>query len=152
MEIDWDLIENIAKAIVVIGGTLVSIYQIYTRLPKSRASLTRDLEILKILDKDDPAYSVIRAHVDRQVTEIYQPSLSPFKTFRIYNWPNLFIGLIFLFVFAPWTYSLYTEESWWGILTGFLAVGGLGNIGLAFDKNITNRNDSTAYQDDAADA
>ncbi|MEJ2612570.1 MAG: hypothetical protein P8179_21550 [Candidatus Thiodiazotropha sp.] len=144
MEINWDFIETIAKGIVVIGGMLVSIYQIYTRLPKSRASLTRDLEILKILDKDDPAYSIIRAHVDRQVTKIYQPSLLPIKTFKIHNWPNLFIGLIFLFVFAPWTYSLYNEGSWWGVLTGFLAVGGLGNIGMAFDKNIANRNESTA--------
>jgi len=144
MEINWDFIETIAKAIVVIGGMLVSIYQIYTRLPKSRASLTRDLEILKNLDKDDPAYSIIRAHVDKQVTKIYQPALLPVKSFKVHNWPNLFIGLTFLLVFAPWTYSLYTEGSWWGILTGFLAVGGLGNIGLAFDKNIANRNDSTA--------
>ena len=138
-----DLVETIAKAIVVIGGMIVSLYQVYTRLPKSRASLTRDLEILNILDKEDPAYPIIRAHVDKQIEKIYRPASAASQGFRIHNWSNLFIGLFFLAIFAPWTYFLYDEGSWWGFLTGFLAIGGIGNIGLAFDKSIGDRGKPT---------
>ena len=146
MQPNWNLIETIAKAIVVIGGMIVSLYQLYTRLPKSRGPLTRDLEILKILDRDDPAYTIVRAHVDKQIAKIYEPPSMPLKKPKIRNWDNLIIGVVFLVIFAPWTYTLYNKGSWWALLTGFLAVGGVGNVGIAFERRIENRKRSTEKQ------
>ena len=139
MELNWDLIEDIAKAIVVLGGAAVSLFQLYARLPKSRGSLARDIEILNMLDKDDPAYKTIRAHVDSRVEEIYGPSETSSRKIRIYSWFHLVLGLVFLSVFAPWAYSLYQQGSLWAILTGFLAVGGLGNLFMAFDEKAGQR-------------
>ena len=80
----------------VLGGAAVSLFQLYTRLPKSRGSLARDIEILNMLDKDDPAYKVIRAHVDSRVEEIYNPSETSSRKIRIYSWFHLVLGLVFL--------------------------------------------------------
>ena len=114
------------------------------QMPKSRGPLTRDLEILKILDRDDPAYAIVRAHVDKQISKIYESPSMPLKKPKIRNWNNLIIGVVFLVIFVPWTYSLYCKGSWWALLTGFLVVGGVGNVGIAFEKRIDNRKGSTA--------
>jgi hypothetical protein len=133
--VNWDQIEIIAKAIVVIGGLIVSLYQLYIRLPKPKGSLNRDIEILKVLPKNDAMVKIVKSHVDKQIAKIYAPIAPSNKKFKIQNWSNLIIGVMFLGIFTPWTYSLYKDGSLWMLLTGFLAFGGIGNIIIVFDKN-----------------
>jgi lipoprotein signal peptidase len=56
---------------------------------------------------------------------------------------HLIYGSFLLIVFGLWTYSLYNRGSWWAILTGVVAVGGVGNLMLAFDR----RSDRTSPSD-----
>jgi len=134
MEVNWNLVETITKAIVVIGGAGVSLFQLYNRLPRSRAPLIRDLEILKMLDPSDPAYKVIRDSVDGRIAKIYNPSPTSIRRIRVYSWPQLVFGIVMFGIFGVWTYSLFRDHSWWAVLTGFVTLGGIGNAMSAFDE------------------
>ncbi len=130
---NWEQIETIMKAVVVIGGAGLSLFQLYNRLPKFRTSLMRDIEILKMLDINDPTYKIIRASIVDRVAEIYNPSSTSFRESRVHSWPHLVFGVLLLCIFGIWTYTLFRDNSWWAVLTGFLAFGGFGNILIAFE-------------------
>lgn len=147
MEINWELVEIITKAIVVIGGAGVSLFQLYNRLPRSRAPLMKDLEILKMLDPDDPAYKIIRENFESSVTKIYSPSPTSIRKVRVYSWPQLMFGSALLGIFGIWTYTLFRDHSWWAVLTGFVALGGIGNAMIAFDEKSSRVKEKNDTQD-----
>jgi hypothetical protein len=137
--------ENLLKAITAVVGVIFTIHQIRGKLPESRSQLKIDLEILQLLpEKDDRSRKLLKQSIDRRISKIYSGAASRKATdeiegeslgwFQRIKWGTLIYGLSLLFVFGLWTFSLYNRGSWWAILTGFVAFGGLGNVMLAFNR------------------
>jgi hypothetical protein len=134
---DWDMI---LRAVGVLIGAAGTIYQITRRDPRWRATLKADIEILNLLEEGE-SKETIRRNVDRVVQSRYPVKVVEEGTevkqrgVRLYNVSNLVIGVVFLVGFGYWTFSLVEDGwNWWAILTGFFALGGLGNIMMAFDR------------------
>ena len=119
--------------------------QIRGKLPESRSQLKLDLEILQLLpEKDDRSRKLLKDSIDRRISKIYSGAASRKATeetdgqslswFQRIKWGTLIYGLSLLVVFGLWTFSLYNRGSWWALLTGFVAFGGLGNVMLAFNR------------------
>jgi len=125
--IDWELV---FKTLGVVFAALVSIYQIRSLVPPSRARLKADLEILKLLDPSDEAVPFLKAHTARAVRRLYPPVESAGSSlFKVHSWGDFMLGLIFLPGFSIWTFYLIKHGSyWWAPLTGLFAFAGFGAI------------------------
>lgn len=111
-------------------GIVISAFQLINLLSKSRATLKTDIEIFKLLKPADPGYEQIKKHVGESIAAIYTDSL---KTnvlgIKIYNWGDFIFGMFFVLIFPILTFYLWRSGyNIWAIVTGFLAVGGLGGI------------------------
>jgi hypothetical protein len=131
--------EIILQAVGLVVGAIFSLLQVRNAVHGSRSTLKTDLEILKLLDPTDPNHALVRAHVTESMRKIYpnQVAGATASGFKIYNWPQFFIGITFSLVFSAITlYLLRDGFSWWALMTGFFAVGGFGNLFMAFDPNL----------------
>jgi hypothetical protein len=148
MQWDWDLLQALAKAVGSIIGVAAAGYQAYrlgVRNFRSRTTLKRDLDILKMVDQADPGHAILKAHVDRMIRELYAPPApsvrkrlpSP-KHIRAFvstlardfpkpKKPSDFVSGLLSFVgFSVWTAYLDRGGfSWWSLLTGVFALSGL---------------------------
>jgi hypothetical protein len=125
--------ELLVQAFGVVVAAIVAVSQIAYRLPRSRTKLKHDLEILNLLNENDPNFDIVKRSVDSSVADLYQSSSDKSK-FKIYDWGDLVTGVILLFGGVLWIMYLVQDGfSWWSIFAGFLAIGGLGNLISAFE-------------------
>lgn len=128
---NWDIL---IKAFVAVVGAVGIISQVMHHLPRSRAALKHDLEVLKLIDSNDPNYLVVKKHVDNSVAKIYAAAEKRRSSLKVYSWSDFVLGTILLFL-GIWWVLLATVDgfSWWVLLPAFIVIGGIGNISNAFD-------------------
>jgi len=140
---DWDIL---IKAIGAVAGGVLSIYQIRNMQPRLRAHLRADLEILKLLDRDDPGFNTVRQSVDKQIHMIYGANQLD-TTWTARRLGSLIIGIAWAAGFAYWTFegSRY-QFNWWSVLSGIVAV-----LGVFFIIGILVENKPTSTTKTASD-
>lgn len=133
--------ESLLICIALIASAIISRVIIRDRpiIPKSRATLRADLEILKLLESTDENYQIVKANVDSSIRSIYQirGKRTLRERSRVYDRAGLIVGIIFLGGFGWWTIYLVMGGSWWAILailTGFFTLVGLVSISNAFNE------------------
>lgn len=144
--------EIILQAVGLVVGAIFSLLQVRNAVHGSRSTLKTDLEILKLLDPADPNHALVRAHVTESMHKIYpnQAAGATAGGFKVYNWQRFIIGITFSLIFSIITLYLLREGfSWWALITGFFAVGGFGNLFMAFDPNVRQKR-GTASPPDAS--
>jgi hypothetical protein len=132
------------QAIVLFAGLATSLYKLMQHRSDSRAQLRTDLGVLKGLKSDDPSYQLVKAHIDSKIAKIYAPTAGQGV---VRNWEDLIIGLVMLLGFGLWTAYLCRDGfSWWGLLTGFIALSGFTLIIDGFTKAPRAKKDQDAVQ------
>jgi len=127
MGFDWDLL---LKALGFLIAAVAAYFQVRNLNFAARASLKTDLEILKLIDASDPNYQVVKTEVDRRVASLYAPE-PPKTRANVGRLALIIVGSLWAFGFAYWTVILVTPTfSWWAVLTGYIALAGLGWIVL----------------------
>jgi hypothetical protein len=122
--LDFELLLKIAAAIIGVIGLL---YQLRNLRLTFRSSIKTDLEILKMLDTNDPNYEIVRGSINESIKRVYGDPNK--KKFKIYSRLDFYGGILFSIVFTYVTYYLCKDGfSFWGLITGFLALAGLGGI------------------------
>ena len=122
--LDWDIL---IKALGVLVGAVVAYTQVKSTHPISRAAMKADLEILNLLDKSDPNYKLIKSNIEPRIQKLYgaQPKYT--------DWITVAFGAIWAGGFAYWTFYLVKDEfTWWSLLTGYIALAGVGWIMMGF--------------------
>jgi len=115
--------ETVIKGIGALIGVIVTYIQVRAALPTSRGALKVDLEILKLLDKSDPNYNMIKNSLDSRIQRCYA------ETSKVIVWPTVILGIVWALGFAYWTFYIVRDGfSWWSLLTGYLSLAGLGWI------------------------
>lgn len=136
--------ELIFKILAIIVGIFGSIYQLRNLRLTFRSSLKTDLEILKMVEKDDPSYEIIRKGIHESIKQIYgDPSK---KRFKIYNPADFYMGFLFMFGFSYWSYFLTkTDHTFWAFVVGFFALAGFGGVltGVSSKENNQKANSNT---------
>lgn len=122
--IEWEIV---IKAIGALIGAIVAYTQIKSTHPISRATLKADLEILKLIDKSDSNYKLIKDNFDSRIRHLYGSRT------KYTSWPTVIFGALWASGFAYWTFYIVKDGfSWWSLLTGYLAIGGLGWVMMGF--------------------
>lgn len=120
---DWEATIKGVTAVVAAG---VSIYQLRNVLPRQRAHLRADLEILKLLvDKGDPGVTLVRKSIDKQLSAIYGASQqnTGWTRGRI---GTLILGSVWAIGLSSWSFYSYHQSNWlWSIVTGIFALVGV---------------------------
>lgn len=119
-------VDNVLKVLGVLAGAATTAQQIRQFRANSRSSVKADLDILRMLDKSDASYELVKQHVDALIKRVYAPRKGGFV---VYNQEDFVIGLLLLPGFLVWTaYLLRNGFSWWALLTAFFAFAGFGSI------------------------
>jgi hypothetical protein len=122
MHWDWGLIESLGKTVGTLIGVTVAAYSAYrlgVRGFRSRVTLQRDLEILKMLDPADPSHAILKSYVDGMIQTLYAPRAPSIrnrlpkhfkewlKTLKSHlprpKVPDLLLGAGLFFGFSLWT-------------------------------------------------
>ena len=110
------------QVLVILVGGAISLYQILRLLPASRSKLKADLEILKLIDKNDPAFVRVKAHVDRAIVRTYPITAEAKETVHI-DWHFLVFFVVATIGLVSWTlYLLRDGFNPWSLLTGIFAL------------------------------
>jgi hypothetical protein len=160
-----DSIDSLTKTVVALVGLATALHQGYYRFVRgfrTRAAIRRDLEMLKLFDASDPSRQIIKDHIHRAVQHLYGPPSPPF--YRLLPSPSqvrsfwgrawaffvsclaripepkdkrlFYIGLVSFVPFTLWTAILNTGGfSWWSLLPGFFAMGGMALIFDSFERD-----------------
>ncbi|MDB5228063.1 MAG: hypothetical protein JWN78_2256 [Bacteroidota bacterium] len=132
--IDYELI---IKIIALFVGLFGSIYQLRNLRLTFRSSLKTDLDILKMLQEDDPNYSIVKNSINESIKKIY--GVSNKNGLKIHSPGDFIFGILFLSGFSFWTYYLVRHDHlFWSYVTGFFAFAGLGGIMNGLDKKKDN--------------
>lgn len=122
--IDWELvIKVVSGGIAAVGG----IWKLVQSVRGSRARLAADIEILGKLPVGHPQKPVLERSIQQSIDRLYSPQhrMSGFE---------VAYGIIVGAGFTVWTVWLMRDGfSWWGVLTGFFAMGGIGVLFGAID-------------------
>jgi hypothetical protein len=139
----WELLLTVIGLIAVAIVAIANFRKINI-IPRPRATLRADLEILKLLEPNDENYQIVKATVDSSIRLIYQTlDRRTFRErFRVYDWFNLIFGIAVLGGLGWWTVNLINGGSWWAILTGFFALIGLFNMVNAFTEPRRGKNNA----------
>src|SRR5205814_792596 len=95
-----------------------ALYKLGQTLFSLRPHLKQDLEILKMLEPQDPNYKIVKAHIDRSIAEKYgKPS-----PLAVFNWQGIFGGLAGCVFMILWTVKLRAMGyRYWPWLTGTIS-------------------------------
>ncbi len=129
-------LELMLKAAGLLIGAVSTVYQLIQARPRLRSTLKADLEILKLVEADSEQYRLVKTYVDQTIRQVYgqeaQARAAP--GLRVYSWSTLVFGIVLAGGFTVWTFYLVRDGfSWWAVLTGFFALGGIGNIMSSLD-------------------
>lgn len=140
----------IKTALPIVGGIGTSVLStIITAMVKNlisdpRSNLKTDLEILKLLTSTDPVYETLKGQIVASIESIYLESGKSAElklgNMKIYGLKDFLLGFVLLLLFSIWTIFLSINGfSWWSLLTGFFALGGIGGISNSLDKEYQER-------------
>src|SRR5512135_982057 len=123
LDLDW-LLKGLEPGLVLksVGTVIAAVIGVLRgrkALPKSRTRLKTDLEILSLLDKDDPDYQIVKHRISRRIEEIY-PTKTPARSSKedIIASAIAALALALAAIFAVWTFYHVRAGSWWGLLPG----------------------------------
>ncbi len=141
--------EMVLQLISIVVGAFFSYKNFANSLPTSRAQLKADLDILKLLDPQDPNYGLVHDQVTASVRRIYRRHIprDVASPSRMPNWTMLIFYAVVTLLLTIWTvYLLRDGFSWWALATGFFAFGFFGNVLTELEKKRppTNRGNSDA--------
>jgi len=126
----------VLQAIGLLTGVILSSLQLRNLVSKSRSTLKTDVEIFKMLKPEDPGYEHLKKHVTKSMENIY--SLAEQRNFigiKVYSWDDFILGVVFLLIFPIATFYLYRYGyNVWALVTGFLALTGIGGIMNGLDE------------------
>jgi len=126
--LDWDLI---LKALGFVVAVVATYLQIRNLGFATRASLKTDLEILKLIDSADPNHAKVKRIVDARIQALYDDQPAASSARQAERWAYGIGGGLWAVGFAYWTITLVLPGfSWWSLLTGYLALAGLGLTGM----------------------
>jgi hypothetical protein len=139
------LLEQFAAVAATLAGVFLAfdktkgaITNLFNAKPLRRSSVKADLELLKLMDEDDPGYKELKAHIKSQVLSLTKvdDERSELVTGRL---PQILIGLAMAGGFSYWTYRIITSDisNWWTILTIWLAMAGFGFLITPLSKKKT---------------
>jgi hypothetical protein len=127
------------QSLITLVATIVGIFQITNRLPKSRNKLKQDLEILNILDPKDPCYNLVKSKIDADIDSIYaerkgtrhdeRKSIILWYTLN-YQKIDLIFGISSFLSGSIWSLTIISQKeiSYWIIVSLVLLLGGLGEL------------------------
>jgi len=136
--------EQLVKVAGALGGALLAILKTRDALmrlsnskPLLRRAITADLELLRLMKESDPAYQPLQAHITRQVKKMIEEEGEAeflaairrrLEAIFSRNWGQVIFGLLMAGGFGYWTYAIVTgpTSNWWTILTGWMALAGIG--------------------------
>ncbi len=125
-----DTYEILVKLAVILFGILGAIYQVRNFSITLRSSIKTDLEILRMLDPNDPNHILVQNKINESIKKVYRLNQ---KQLKIYKPADLLFGLLFFFGFGIWTIYLSWENfSVWSLLTINFVITGIGGILSAF--------------------
>jgi hypothetical protein len=132
-KVDWNIA---SKAIGIIFGVILSIYQLREIISRTRSTIKIDLEILKLLDPSDPNYIAIKSKIDENIRRTYGIKQSRSSNFPSGEYLVIFIlGVFLTLFFAALTFYLVKDGfTWWALLTLYFMWKGIVLLSRAFDR------------------
>ena len=91
------------KALAILAGIVGAAYQIRQFATLSRSSIKIDLEILKMLDKSDESYEIVKNRVDLLIKRVYAKKK---EGFIVYDSRRFAFGIISFLVSLPLSFRL----------------------------------------------
>ena len=132
--IDWDLI---LKALGILVAAVTTYLQVRSLGLADRASLKTDLEILKLIDSEDPNHKRVKRAVDVRILLLYGQEETRSPANRAVRWTRIriVIGIVWTLGFAYWTMTLVQPVfSWWSLLTGYQTLAGVWLVGAGIPR------------------
>ncbi len=125
----------LAGAFLAIDKTKGALMRLSNTKPMLRKGITADLELFKLMEETDPGYEDLKNHIKRQVQKMIKEEEK--KELVSGNWAQIFVGLLMAGGFGYWTYHIVkgSTPSGWAILTGWMALAGIGFLTGAFTKS-----------------
>lgn len=118
----------IIKAVGAVVAAVVSLTRLSTHYFHGRARLKSDIEIMNMLDEDDPNYKLVAEHVNKSIHAIYSEEKDK-EIPAVSNWRDLIFGIILLLFGMIWTlYVLRDGFSWWSIISILIVFASFGSI------------------------
>jgi len=129
----------LAGAFLAIDKTKGALMRLSNTKPLLRKAITADLELFKLMEETDPGYKDLKNHIKSQVQKMIKKEEK--KELVSGNWAQIFVGLLMAGGFGYWTYHIATRptSNWWTILTGWMALAGIGFLTGAFTKPSPNK-------------
>src|SRR5687767_14128624 len=122
--IDWDLV---LKALGFLVTAAVAVVQVRGLRLAARATLKADLEILNLLDANDPNRDLLKRTINTRIKDLYAPAAVESERSEGRRWLLGAFGLLWALGFSYWTFVLVRPGfTWWALLTGYLALAGFG--------------------------
>ncbi|CAN5646661.1 hypothetical protein BH20ACI4_BH20ACI4_08150 [soil metagenome] len=130
-----DFLEILVTVIGIVVGAVISIYQVSRAISPKRSSLHHDLETLKLARELEIPAKTLEDEIIQRLAKL-EPDYKPPK-WRITGdviYQSVF-GIIVALGLGYWTYYLSKDVfSWWSVLTGLFAFGGLMQPFVAFSE------------------
>lgn len=118
-------LDSVLKAVLAVLGAVAATYQIRAVIPKPRAALKSDIEILRLLDPSDPNYRIVKASIDEKIELVYGDKTEQRTHSSTQDWFYLIFGASWACVFAYITFYIVKDGfTWWALLTGYIAAAG----------------------------
>ncbi len=118
---DWQLATGVILAVVAVVGSAVQIREV---IPRLRATIKTDLEILALLPDNHPQRAELSANIDRRLQQIAIP-----RQRRLHRPGELVAGLLWMGFFFFWAEHFWSEGLWpLGFLLGIAGLVGLGGV------------------------
>lgn len=120
------IVEPLVTAVGIVVGAAVSVYQVRKAISPIRSSLHHDLETLKLARELNIPAKALEDEIAQRLAKL-EPDYKPPK-WRITGEvvAQSVFGIILALGLGYWTYHLSRDGfSWWSVLTGLFAFGGL---------------------------
>jgi hypothetical protein len=146
MDVDSGLVMTWWQILLTALGVIISlsilIYSVRSVniIPRRRATLRADLEILKLLEPtSEENYQIVKAYVDSSIRSIYRDARSFKERFKVHNWLLFIMGVAVSIIAVPFTIRLLIDVSPWATLPGYFAMAGLFYIMASFKERRINK-------------
>jgi len=132
----------LAGAFLAINKTKSALMGLSNTKPLVRKAITADLQLLKLMNETDPGYEELRNHIKSQVHQMIKEGEK--KELIRGNLAQILVGFLMAGGFGYWTYHIGTQptSNWWMILTGWMALAGIGFLAGAFTKPSPDKGDA----------
>src|SRR5262245_5148617 len=141
-----DVIKVISPIAATLAGAVVSVMKtkdavgnLVNSKPLLRKAIKADLDLLKLMNKNDPGHKLLTDHIKKQVEALIREDKK--KEIVIKDWLRIVFGLSMAGGSGYWTYYIIKDQNtsnWWMILSVWIALAGLGVLIGAIEKPAPN--------------